>query len=282
MVEGGETRGRMYKTDNVVTSSFTFAHTSYNYHHSPAHTTRTLHLPTKKTTPANQHSTLQPITMFSYHSTRTRERSPLFTEDHGDDDYYSSRRLVRQDSKRARADLYDDDEYDDYPYPNNKTKPSRALTIRQPSQLEKYNVWSRPLSSSPKHTSSKYYRPSLDDEDDNDRTVKYKYTTTRYSPQHSHARLDDDSDREREFRLKVKASFGRPKSSRSSERNVSAWSGDVFRTREKWVDEDYQARERGRRDSVFDEEPVQEKSVRFRRVKRTRTEEWRPLSGFRR
>ncbi|KAF2440527.1 hypothetical protein P171DRAFT_435317 [Karstenula rhodostoma CBS 690.94] len=218
--------------------------------------------------------------MFSIHSTRTRERSPLFADDH-DDDYYSSRRLVRQDSKRARADLYDD-EYDDYPYSSNQTKPSRALAIRQPSQLEKYNVWSRPSSSSPKHTSSKYYRQSLDDEADDDRTVRYKYATTRYSPSHPPAHSDDDSDREREFRLKVKATFGRPKSSHSSERNASAWSADVFRRREKWVDEDYQARERERRDSLFEEEPVREKSVRFRRVKRTRTEEWRPLSGFRR
>ncbi|KAF9735147.1 hypothetical protein PMIN02_004449 [Paraphaeosphaeria minitans] len=226
--------------------------------------------------------------MFSYHSTRTRERSPLFN-DH-DDDYYSARRLVRTNSKRAYDD--GDDEYDDYPYTTNshKNKPSRALTIRQPSQLEKYNIWSRPASSSsPKHTSSRYFRSSFNNQEDDDRTVRYKYTTTRYSPSHTHthahAHSDDDSDREREFRLKVKATYGRPRSSHSSERKAMAWSGDMFRTREKWVDEDWETRERERerrRDSLFDDERVGEKSVRFRRMKRTKTEEWRPLSGFRR
>ena len=47
-------------------------------------------------------------------------------------------------------------------------------------------------------------------------------------------------------------------------------------------DEDWETRERERRDSVFDDEPVREKTVRFRRIKRTRTDEWKPLSGWRR
>ncbi|KAJ4357508.1 uncharacterized protein N0V89_002084 [Didymosphaeria variabile] len=213
-----------------------------------------------------------------YRNSRVRERSPLFNDN---EDFYSSRRLVRTNSKRARADLYDDDEYDDYPYSHNQAKPSRALTIRQPSQLEKYNVWSRPSSSSPKHTSSRYYKASEDEDDD--RTVRYKYTTTRHSPgAHSQSRSDEENDREREFRLKVKATFSRPKSSHSSERKAMAWSGDMFRRKEKWVDEDWETRERSRRDSIFDEEPMKEKTVRFHRVKRTRTDEWKPLSGFRR
>lgn len=231
--------------------------------------------------PANHRSALQPTTMNNlyYHSSRTRERSPLFDDD---EDFYASRRLVRTNSKRARADIYDDDEYDDYPYSNNKAKPSRALTIRQPSQLEKYNVWSRPSSSSPKHTSSKYYSKASDDEDD-DHKVRYKYTTTRYSPAR-HSRSDDEDDREREFRLKVKATFGRPRSSHSSERKAMVWPSDVFRRKDKWIDEEWSTRERerGRRDSFFDDEPVKEKTVRFHRVKRTRTDEWKPLSGFRR
>lgn len=115
--------------------------------------------------------------------------------------------------------------------------------------------------------------------------MRYKYTTTRYEPSHSHShshrhsRSDDDD--EREFRLKVKATFGRPKSSHSTEHKAMAWSGDMFRRKEKWVDEDWETRER-RRDSVFDDEPVREKTVRFHRVKRTRTDEWKPLSGWRR
>lgn len=219
------------------------------------------------------------MTYLSYHTSRTRERSPLF-QDEEDDDYYSSRRLVRTNSKRAHTNLYDDDEYDDYPYSNNKSKPSRAITIRQPSQLEKYNVWSRPSTSPPKHTTTKYYTKASDDEDD-DHTVRYKYTTTRYSPVRP-SYSDEENDREREFRLRIRASFGRPRSSHSSERKAVAWSGDTFRRKDKWVDEEWETRERerGRRDSFFDEEPAKEKTVRFRRVKRTRTDEWKPLSGW--
>lgn len=220
------------------------------------------------------------MTYLSYHASRTRERSPLFQAD-DDDDYYSNRRLVRTNSKRVHADFYDDDQYDDYPYSSNMTKPSRALTIRQPTQLEKYNIWSRPSTSPPKHhTTTKYYSKASDD-DDEDRTLRYKYTTTRYSPaRHSHS--DDEDDREREFRLRIRATFGRPKSSHSSERKAMALSGDTFRRKDKWVDEEWETRERerGRRDSFFEEAPAKEKTVRFRRVKRTRTDEWKPLSGW--
>ncbi|KAF1974351.1 hypothetical protein BU23DRAFT_462039 [Bimuria novae-zelandiae CBS 107.79] len=204
------------------------------------------------------------MTYLHYASSRTRERSPLFDDDEA---YYSARRLVRTNSKRAYDDDDDDDyDYDDYPYSTNysksKAKPSRALTIRQaqPSQLEKYNVWSRPTSSSPKHSSSKH------------------------SHSHAHSDDEDEREREREFRLKIKASFGRPKSSHASEHKAMAWSSDIFRRKDKWVDEEWETRERerGRRNLIFDDEPVKEKSVRFHRVKRTRTDEWKPLSGWRR
>ena len=219
------------------------------------------------------------MTYVSYHSSRVRDRSPLYDDD---EDFYSTRRLVRTNSKRAREDIYDDDEYDDYPY-SNKPKPSRALTIRQPSQLEKYNIWSRPSASPPKYTPVKYYPKASDDEDEETRTVRYKYTTARHVPvRHSHS--DDEDDREREFRLKVKATFGRPKSSHASEHKAMAWTSDMFRRKDKWVDEEWETkeRERGRHDCFFEEEPVKEKTVRFHRVKRTRTDEWKPLSGWRR
>lgn len=229
------------------------------------------------------------MTYVHYHSSRSRsrERSPRFADE---EDYYTSPpSFVRRDSKRRYEDLYDlggDDEgFDDYPKSNSKS--SRALTIRQPSQLEKYNVWSRPsLSPSPSSTKyvSKYYRPKDDcdsDDDRRDRTVRYKYTTARYSPS-PRARSDDEVDdsNEREFRLKVKASFGRPKSSHS-ERKTLGWTGDVFRRKEKFEDEGWETRERERRDSFFDES-LKEKTFRFRKVKRTKTEEWKPLSGWRR
>lgn len=210
------------------------------------------------------------MSYLNYYSTRSRERDPY------DDDLYY-RPLVRVNSKRQRADIYDDDEYDDYPYSSSHkpSKPSRALTIRQPSQLEKYNVWSYPKSSD---KSRDKYRS---DDDDDDRTYRYKYTTTRYSPRHSHS--DDDDDREREFRLKVKTTFGRPKSSHSSSHKASVWSGDLFKRREKWEGEDWESREREKHNSFWDDEPqLKERTVRYRRIKRTRTDEWKPLSGWRR
>ena len=218
-------------------------------------------------------SELQPATMsyLRYQSARTNERDPY------DSDSYYPRPLVRRNSKRQRVSIYDDDECDDYPYTlsHKPSKPSRALTIRQPSQIEKYNIWSRP-----KHSSVEHHRHhSSDHEDDDDHTVRYKYTTTRYAQPD-----DDESDREREFRLKVKATFGRPRSSHSSSQKMAAWPGEAFKRREKFVDENWESRERERRGEWWDEpEPqLKERTVTYRRIKRTRTDEWKPLSGWRR
>ncbi|KAF2795376.1 hypothetical protein K505DRAFT_324069 [Melanomma pulvis-pyrius CBS 109.77] len=238
------------------------------------------------------------------HYTRERERehSPYTASD-----AYYSRPLVRRNSKRQRVDLYSDDEYDDYPYASTPApvvqpvKPSRSLTIRQPSQLEKYNVWSY----TPNENSRAHDR--YDDNQDG-LGQRYKYTTTtshkHYVPRASSRPIvlpsddeDDDDRHEREFRLKVKASFGRPKTSLSRSNSIShnayeqaqkamAWSGDLFKRREKWEGVDYESRERSRGSETrgfWEDEPrAVEKDVRFRRIKRTRTDEWRPLSGFRR
>ena len=205
-----------------------------------------------------------------YRSTRERERD-LF-----DDDSLFARPLVRRNSKRAHVDFFDDDEADDYPLPSSHktSKSSRALTIRQPSELERYNIWSP--------SSSKYHaKESKSYDDDEEDTVRYRYKTTRYTSR-SDDDDDDDRSRDREFRLKVKATFGRPKSS-SSSRRVTYWPADTFTRREKWEDVDWETREREkRRDSLFDDEDVKEKLVRFRKIKRTRTDEWKPLSGWRR
>ncbi|KAF2709586.1 hypothetical protein K504DRAFT_467552 [Pleomassaria siparia CBS 279.74] len=234
-----------------------------------------------------------------------REHSPYY-----ESDSFYSRPLVRRDSKRQRVNLYDededDDEYDDYPYAAKPVKPSRALTIRQPTQLEKYNVWSY-SPSPPTETRSRAH-----DRYDSDDVPQYKYTHNtsheRYSPRtamRTYPTDDDDDDedkREREFRLKIKASFGRPKSalSRSNSFKQSniydttankamAWSGDLFKRRDKWEGTKWETRERRGAETrgywPDDDEETKnriEKGVRFRQVKRTRTDEWRPLTGFRR
>lgn len=250
------------------------------------------------------HQSTTTMSYLHYTRERERERSPYTASDP-----YYSRPLVRRNSKRQRVDLYSsDDEYDDYPYASSPApvvqpvKPSRSLTIRQPSQLEKYNVWSY----TPNENSRAHDRY---DDDQDGLGQRYKYTTTtshkHYVPRASPRPIvlpsddeDEDNDRhEREFRLKVKASFGRPKASLSRSNSIShnaygqaqkamAWSGDLFKRREKWEGVDYESRERSRgsetRGFWEDEPKAVEKEVRFRRVKRTRTDEWRPLSGFRR
>ncbi|CAO2657586.1 Nn.00g037120.m01.CDS01 [Neocucurbitaria sp. VM-36] len=219
--------------------------------------------------------------------TRTRERTPEY-----DTQYY--RPLVRRDSnKRQRTITLSDDEddgHDDYPYSSSykPSKLSRALTIRnQPSQLERYNIWS-----------DRRDKHSDDDEErrrGHERRRTYKYASNR----HSHSDDDDKCDpEEREFRLKVQATFSKPSLSSPSHHHhhhdSHFWPGDVFRSsRERWSDEAWETRERStsrerssrRRDSVWgDEEKDEEKESwsRYRRIKRTKTEEWRPLSGWRR
>lgn len=72
------------------------------------------------------------------------------------------------------------------------------------------------------------------------------------------------------------------------------WPGGLFQGRERCVSEDVEARERSRerrrRERVWEDDVGIEAEaeseavrwVRWRRVKRTRTEEWRPLAGWRR
>jgi hypothetical protein len=65
----------------------------------------------------------------------------------------------------------------------------------------------------------------------------------------------------------------------------------MLRRRERCVSEDYEARERSRERRYAEsgwcgsedlEGREEERVVRWRRVKRTKTDEWRPLSGWRR
>lgn len=118
-----------------------------------------------------------------------------------------------------------------------------------------------------------------------------------------------NEDEEREFRLRIARLRERetrlsPLPARyraeSDDERVSPriWHAELFR-RERCVSEDHVTRERARSrsrelrrrdrflggddgDDVVETEFDGERLVRYRRVKRTRTDEWRPLSGFRR
>ena len=205
---------------------------------------------------------------------RTRERTPEY------DTCY--RPLARRDSKRQRSITLSDDEEDDYPYsPNHKpAMSSRALTIRnQPSQLERYNIWSD--------------KRNKKSDDDDEKVIYERRRSHKYTPRpRYHFDFEDESKRdaeECEYTLKVQATFSKPKFSSPSSRWPLNW---LSTTKEKWTDEDWETRERSRsrehsrRDSLSDddEEKDEEKESwsRHRRIKRTKTEEFKPLSGWRR
>jgi hypothetical protein len=229
------------------------------------------------------------MSSFTYHDTRTRDYDNPYTTD---SPTYHPRSLIRRNSKRQRVDLFDDknddDEYDDYPYSSSHNKPSRALTIRQPTQLEKYNVWSspKPAEHNRRGRRSHSYSYSDEEEDEHDASsVRYRYVTPRRS--HSRHHSDDDDRADREYRLNVRATFSQPKSSHGSQK-ATHWPSDLFKRREKYEHERWETKEKDRRGNETaafweNEQPaLKEKTVRYRRIKRTRTDEWKPLSGWRR
>jgi hypothetical protein len=219
---------------------------------------------------------------FTYHHTRTRSRSrertppplPRRTS-------FKRQRLLPSDS---------DSEYDDYPY-SGAHRPSRALVTRDtPSQLERWNIWSLP------------HREERCDSGTEE--------TSRERRRRRVAFADEvDEDEEREFRVRVAELRGREtrlstaparyRAESDDERLRPRVQGAELLRRERCVSEDYEARERARsrsrerrrRERLWDgddeDEVVErmfdgERVVKFRRIKRTRTDEWRPLTGFRR
>lgn len=236
---------------------------------------------------------------------RSRDRSPIFT----------SRPLIRRNSKRQRIDLYDDDSFDDYPHNAALTKPSRALTIREPNQLEKLNIWSAPTTTHHHHHRGRHHHHRRDSFDHDDSDHEHDHVRIRHihrrslsrgrspSPSSDNSFHIQESDRDREFRLKIKAAVSIPRRANSishshhhshhhhqpSSSTPTHWPGDWFRSRsrEKWLQEDWESREqrRGHATNSFwpdDEEPRVERKVTFRRIKRTKTDEWKPLRNLRR
>lgn len=86
--------------------------------------------------------------------------------------------------------------------------------------------------------------------------------------------------------MKIKATLSRPK---KEEKRLCVWPGSLLK-KEKWECVDWESWEREREcesdgcHQWWDDECVgeREREVRYRRVKRSRTEEWKPLSGLRR
>ncbi|KAH7078929.1 hypothetical protein BKA63DRAFT_254514 [Paraphoma chrysanthemicola] len=226
--------------------------------------------------------------------TRTRERSPS----------PPYRPLIRRDTKRSRIITLSDDEddgHDDYPYSSTHrpSKTSRALTIRnQPSQLERYNIWSDRHKSSEREEDSEYEREKL----------RVYRRSSRYHSDDECLKTDPE---ERDFRLKIASTFKRaslspvPHHHHHHRHEVHHYPGDVLRRKEKWVDEGWESRSRSRsrsrgrvarRDSFWGEggfwgnegaketerESEDETWKRYRKIKRTKTEEWRPLTGWKR
>jgi hypothetical protein len=219
--------------------------------------------------------------------TRTRERTPEY-------DSYYSRPLVRRDSSKRRrsitlSDLDDEDGHDDYPYSSNHkpAKPSRALTVReQPSQLERYNVWTD-------------NRRPINNTDDDDKRRSYETRRTyHYSSDRPTSSEPDDQD----LHVSINAKFRRPHSSHHHHSSsLLSPSYDPFHRSDKWwTDERWESRERStsrersrtRRDSFWgdslfqekERETEEEKWQSWRRVggREVERESLRPLSGWRR
>ncbi|KAF3032276.1 hypothetical protein E8E11_002304 [Didymella keratinophila] len=122
------------------------------------------------------------MSSFTYHHTRTRSRSRSLTPPP----------LPRRTSfKRQRLFTSDsDDEYDDYPY-SGAHRPSRALVTRNnPSQLERWNVWSSP------DREVRIERVDSGTEESRERERRHRRV--------SFADRDDvNADEERDFRLRI-------------------------------------------------------------------------------
>ncbi|CBX94529.1 hypothetical protein IAQ61_009631 [Plenodomus lingam] len=228
--------------------------------------------------------------------THTREHTPDYDTHHlqpvhHKDSKYSRRITLSDDS---------DDGHDDYPYSSSQKlqRTSHTLALRnQPSQLERFNIWSdidrRDAQSDDEDARRRSY----------ERRTVYKYTTT--TPTHRHYSKDKDDVYEsdgRDFQLKIQAEFTRPKPSQDyhpqhlhlhHHETTDIWPTDVVHRKEKWVDEDWEMRERSllrawRRESDFwgdeTEGKATEKNIwrRYHKVKSMKTEKLVPLSGWRR
>ncbi|UPX13602.1 uncharacterized protein EKO05_0004104 [Ascochyta rabiei] len=240
------------------------------------------------------------MSSFRYTHTRERERDRNTSS--------PPPSLPRRTSfKRQRLFSSDDEDagYDDYPYAGNH-RPSRALVKRdQPTQLERWGIWT---------DARKQERCDSAAEDDGDRRepLRPRARTRKVSFAARVERdADEGEDEERAFRVQVATlarSRPRPASPPPSRRRqtesdderraVRGWSGELFRTRERCVSEDYEAHERARSrsrecwhremgwcDDEVDQRETEveaERWVTWRRLKRTRTEERRPLAGWRR
>jgi len=219
-----------------------------------------------------------------FNHSRVRERTPPDYEPS-----YSHPQLPPRESNERRRDItlsdIDDDGHDDYPYSSKHkaAKMSRALTVRdEPSQLERYNVWS----------------DNRRNDDDDERRRSYE---TRRTYRHSSDRFDAEDADDRGFRFNLKATFERPRSSHhhhplSRDLDTHLWPSDVLRRKDRWVDEAWESSERStsrersltRRDSCWGELEEREKEIedekwsRYRRTTVSKTEELRPLSSWRR
>jgi hypothetical protein len=228
------------------------------------------------------------MSQFQFTRTRIRERTP-------DCEPYTTLPVPQRDAnKRQRSiTLSDagDDCHDDYPYSFNH-KPSRALTVcKEPTQLERYNVWSD--------------KRCKEDEEEKKEKEKRSCETRRiyrYTPDRG-CHTDDEDAEEREFRLKVKATLSIPKPAppqhhhhhhHHHHHNVAyIWPAEMCRRKENCVDEDWESRRRSsscekritRKDNCRGDVEEKEKECgeeswsRYRRIKRTKTEEYTPLLG---
>lgn len=219
------------------------------------------------------------MTYLQYTHTHARERTPEY-------EAHNSRPLVRRNTHKhdhsiTLSDL-DNDGHDDYPYPANhkSNRLSSALTVRnQPSQLERYNVWSN---------------DTRDNEDEERRRSYETRHTYKYSDRYYHSDEEDADDRA--FRFRINSALDRPSTSHHHSHGTHLWPSDRLHRSDSWIDERWESRERSqsrersrvRRSSIWgdfeekERETQDERWSRYQRISGAHTEEIRPLSGWRR
>lgn len=246
---------------------------------------------------------------FAYHSTRVRSHSRSRSRERCPSPPPLPRRTTFKRQRLVLSDCSDDDANDDYPY-SGAHRPSRAVTRRDaPSRLERWGIWTAPHHH---HQASRTPSPERYDSCLESQPRRGSRTRRRVS-----FADEIDEDAERAFSLRVEAVSvsrrrcaspppaprlpSRCRAESDDERvRPSVWSASLFRRRERCLSEGFEARERARclerareREQREDERERMERDRRrrdrlcfedydeWRRVKRTRTDDWKPLAGWR-
>jgi len=139
--------------------------------------------------------------------------------------------------------------------------------------IAELGVWQAPSSHSSSHRHHHHHHHHSSSEDDDDGyAAKYKYTRKTY--------VDDEPTNKYKYEMTY---HGRPSSSSHSYSDKPMfWPGDLFKSKDKWEQVDYMKEKREHKNDFWNDDDEIKETTRYRKVKRSKTNEWKPLGGFRR